>query len=376
MATRAGYETEGSITRESGTRFTGRAGGLAGLGVAPAGTAPVFAAFDPADGASLANADNVEFDCTIELVDSISVASVTVEFADGRNETVYDGASFTDDYSGAVTNITGGKHFNFTRTGGWRTASLLFHLFAVGGRGGTVFSSTYNLTVTDPPSEVDAIPVIDGFDPADGSAIANADTVSFDVTIDSPDSVDLIVISVEFADGRIDVIHDADGFTDDYSTSTLNAIAGGYTVEMNRDAGWRTATLAFRVIAVGGDGGLASHSTYNLTVTDPPSEAGDVTAPVISNVSPTAGSQIYKHTAISFDVADETELGFVEVQCEQANIREVVHDGLAFLYPYVASTRTGDSVAGYSYTVRRSGGWISAPTFYCKAFDGSPNEAS
>jgi hypothetical protein len=101
----------------------------------------------------------------------------------------------------------------------------------------------------------------------------------------------------------------------------------------------------------------------------------DATAPVVSGISPTAGSQLGPYDSITCQVTDLAPgLGLLEIQIDQAQIREVAYTDLeGFLYPY-----TGAKTAitnGFSFTLTRGGGWISAPTIRVRALDQDANEA-
>lgn len=100
-------------------------------------------------------------------------------------------------------------------------------------------------------------------------------------------------------------------------------------------------------------------------------ELQDQVDPRITDISPAPGTTIYPQTVISFKVTDNNGIYLVELQVDQGQ-REVIHDGIAFLYPYLHST-IAEIVGGYQFQVRRTGGWRKPPTFYLRALDPSFN---
>lgn len=99
----------------------------------------------------------------------------------------------------------------------------------------------------------------------------------------------------------------------------------------------------------------------------------DILTPQVSNQTPVPGSMIGVDSVISFDVTDDRDLMFTEIQVEQVR-REIAHDGETFLDPYLGSVRV-PVPGGWRYQLRRTGGWVRAPTIRVRAFDRSFNEA-
>lgn len=102
---------------------------------------------------------------------------------------------------------------------------------------------------------------------------------------------------------------------------------------------------------------------------------GDVD-PVISNVFPAPGTPINRNTPVSFLVTDfDANLfrEFVTARFPGQAVEEVVFDGFLFNSQYSASTRTSIP-GGFSYTLRRTGGWSGPPTIRVFAFDQTGNE--
>lgn len=98
--------------------------------------------------------------------------------------------------------------------------------------------------------------------------------------------------------------------------------------------------------------------------------ATDSPPPTISNLDPAAGGTVRAQTVITFDVDDESGLALVAILASWTNpatgasVCEVVHDGDNFRGAYLSDANTRTTTAtGYSFTVRRDGGWLASPTF-------------
>ncbi len=98
----------------------------------------------------------------------------------------------------------------------------------------------------------------------------------------------------------------------------------------------------------------------------------DDTAPVISNLSPASGGDVRSTTTIGFDVTDDTALALVAILASFPDGScEVVHDGDTFRGNYVGSANTRTAISnGFSFTVKRDGGWTQSPTFEYLVLDG------
>lgn len=106
----------------------------------------------------------------------------------------------------------------------------------------------------------------------------------------------------------------------------------------------------------------------------------DATAPVVSNVSPAAGSTIDADTPIEFDVTDNEGTFarvFVSVLNEDTGVEEVAHDGDAWNGLYVASSTRTLIGAGMHYVLLREGGWPgSSMSLRVRAIDSDGNEGT
>lgn len=98
-------------------------------------------------------------------------------------------------------------------------------------------------------------------------------------------------------------------------------------------------------------------------------------APVIHNLVPANGANVYKNTFIEFDITDGFPVVLTEIQVDQGPVREVVYDGSAFVSPYQGSQQT-TITGGYHYVIIRYGGWITSPVFRVIALDINLNQGT
>ncbi len=116
-------------------------------------------------------------------------------------------------------------------------------------------------------------------------------------------------------------------------------------------------------------------NTVEVTKT---ADSVDSLPPVISNLSPPAGSVLEPNDPVSFDVTDDKGFRRIIVTVTQAGegVEEVAHDGEDFrgYYQNVSSRTLIDE--GWHYAVRRLGGWSSAPTVRVFAIDVGGNEGT
>lgn len=142
---------------------------------------------------------------------------------------------------------------------------------------------------------------------------------------------------------------------------------------------WGSATLnrlGLCLQATGGSSPGIMDLAY-LRVSDDPlafSGSGDTTAPVVTPAV-VSGSAIGRMDAVVVDVTDDTALGTAVLMVELGGgPYEVIWDGARFASYYSTSTRALIS-GGYRYTIRRTGGWVGAPTFRAVAVDTAGNES-
>lgn len=326
---------------------------------------PVIDTFSPTDGSTIARTGTAGFHVTDDT--GTVTPFVFVLFADGTEETVYDGSAFVGAYTGSTKGtIANGYSFTVSRSGnGWRSATIAFTIVAIDGGGNVVTDSSYNLVISNPAS----VPVIDTLSPADGSTITRAGTASFHVT-DESGSLVRAVVAVTFADGTSEVVHDGVSFLGAYASSTRGSITNGYSFTISRSGnGWRSATLVFTILAFDGDGNITASTTYDLVVSNP------AAVPVVDTFSPADGATILRTASAGFHTTDEggTPSRVVVAAVLADGTNELVHDGSAFVGAYTGSTR-GVISNGYSWTIlHASPGWPSSVAFKIFVFDADGN---
>ena len=105
---------------------------------------------------------------------------------------------------------------------------------------------------------------------------------------------------------------------------------------------------------------------------------GGGATPVVSNVTPAAGSPITAFTAISLDVTvspGSFRLAELHVEFAGSKVFEVAHDGSDFGPMYRGSSNRRSTIShGYRYTLLRDGGWPSSPTMTPIAIDTTGTE--
>jgi hypothetical protein len=104
----------------------------------------------------------------------------------------------------------------------------------------------------------------------------------------------------------------------------------------------------------------------------------DTTAPIITNLSPPASTQINTNDTISFDIIDPDSgglfTGVVVFVSYPDGSTEIIHDGDTFRGSFTASPNNRTSIAnGFNYAVRPAGGWQQTPTIEYVAIDQGGN---
>lgn len=114
------------------------------------------------------------------------------------------------------------------------------------------------------------------------------------------------------------------------------------------------------------------------TTVNPEPVIPDVTDPVVHNFVPAVGSYISSSQPISFDVTDDSgKFRRIIVHVAFADgTEEVAHNGESFRGYYSTTSTRVLITNGWRYTVMRSGGWPSTPTFNVFAIDVEGNEAA
>jgi hypothetical protein len=341
---------------------------LLDAGTAADTTAPVIST---TAGSSIARTDSVSVDVTDDSGDPGTV-EIWAVLADGTALTVYDGADFLGVFAASSTRtpITDGYTYEAAPAApGWPSVTVELHVRAIdaAGNGAEAFE-TY--TVSDPP----AAPVIGGFSPSDGGSITRTGTVVIDVTDDEGrTAITLVTIFATLADGTVVGVYDGAAFGALFSASRTNITDGYRYTFAHASPGWASSTLAFRIVAVDAQGRTTTHTTYNLTISNPPS-APDTTAPTVTLVSPADGSTITR-TPIVVDVTDASTFAalFVWVTYNDGRAPDLVHDGESFQVPFAGNSTRVSISGGYRYTLRRAGGWPAAPTVHVLPVDTAGN---
>jgi hypothetical protein len=110
-----------------------------------------------------------------------------------------------------------------------------------------------------------------------------------------------------------------------------------------------------------------------------PDPSSDVVPPVVDNFVPAAGSEISASETIQFDVTDNLDsFSDIWVWVNIGTNWEVIWSGEAkgeFGPLYKDGSSRSKISLGYRYTVKRSGGWPSAPTFHAIPIDSSGNRS-
>lgn len=193
-------------------------------------------------------------------------------------------------------------------------------------------------------------PVVSNTTPAPG-LITRSATVAF--TVSASVGVDWVSASVVYDHGATALVYDtATGFTDAFSTSTVNVTPTLVSFTLRCDAGWANGfTLLVKAASV--DDAVAT-AAYVFDVDGYPF------VPTIENVSPEAGATLEKFQAIEFDVIDDTpnQATTIAVYFHATNTDELAWEGDAFTARYSTSTRTVIS-GGFRYAIRRDAGWLS-----------------
>lgn len=198
--------------------------------------------------------------------------------------------------------------------------------------------------------------------PGNGSTLLNADQIAIDVT----DALGLSLVSiVAILANRTETIWDGGTFRAPYS-GLRTTIANGKRFTFTRSPGWPEATLIVDTRAAD-PAGNTTEVSFGYTVSNP----SGLIVPTITNISPAPGTSLAATQSVVFDATDNTGLLFAEIQVDQIR-REIVHDGDVFLDPYTFSSRVVIT-GGWRYTVTRTGGWVTAPTFRARLIDVSGN---
>lgn len=344
---------------------------------------PTIANAVPADLSTINAADSIVFEVDDETAIGNGKTLIWAEFngpAGVRSELIYDGSTFAVGYATGSAWVllpattTGGREFTVARDAGWLTTPTVIRVIAHDDAGNEA-QLTLTYTVNDPAAGPDATAPVVTAVPGNGSVLNPADPVVITAT-DDQNTIARTIVYVNYA-SRSDMAYDSlnGGFQAPY-TGVVTALGNGTQVDVQRAGGWESTPMSLLVSASDPSGNITSIlPAYTL---DPvPLSTDDIIAPTVSMYSPTPGSGILRTQAIEFDVLDNSGVFrriLVAVEFAGELRHELVHDGDAFVAPFLNGVRT-PIAGGFNYSIRRTGGWSSNPTVKVWAIDTSGNEA-
>lgn len=229
---------------------------------------------------------------------------------------------------------------------------------------------------------------------SNASPLNPTDVIEVDVTDDNVLS-GLQIFVTTTAESVTELIAKNNSFETDFNGNSSRAnITGGTRYTLLRDNVWTSTTVTITVTVIDVNGNQTIDSkVYTIDITSDgdlaitlddvtvqshiPIVAGspDASAPEITNFYPTPGGTLEASEVISFDIFDNIALGLVAVAASfTGGATELVHDGYNFRGQYLGVSNTRTAIfGGFHYTVLRSAGWTSAPTFEFFVIDNSGN---
>lgn len=136
---------------------------------------------------------------------------------------------------------------------------------------------------------------------------------------------------------------------------------------------WWTATEPY---SVSGQVELRRIDVVFIPVVDPVVPV----PPIVSNVTPVAGTAVTARTPVGLDVTDDSGVFrriMLVASFPTLGLLEVVHDGDNFAPLYAGTGNTREAIAnGFRYTALRRGGWPASPTLIPFAIDQEGAEAA
>lgn len=218
-----------------------------------------------------------------------------------------------------------------------------------------------------PPSA----PVFGFFSPGAGT-INRAASVSF--AVECPEGFAMIFVWAVLPDLPSVLVYDGTGFGADLDdgSSVTGSTTKSFTIAYNGD-GW-PADYTLYVTAIS-TSGLTTSISAVYTLADPP-DPPDSTSPTVTLVSPPVGSRLLRGTPVVLDVTDASGLAAVFLWVTYASAfapDDLVHDGENFSVQFRDGSTREAIAGGYRYTLRRGGGWPSAPTVHVRPIDAEGN---
>lgn len=202
----------------------------------PPASAPYVDSFSPADGSSISKTTPVAFDVHDDT--ELGAVHVYVTYGSGAVELLYDGTDFLGGYAAtcSTSGIGDGLSFDLGPASQWQDADTVFTIVAYAASGATS-TTTYSLTVTDPPAVDTSAPVVSNPYPALGTKISADQEIGVDVTDDGP--FRRVLLLVEYSDMPDEVAYDGAVFRPWYSSeSSATGITGGLRFRVKRFGGW------------------------------------------------------------------------------------------------------------------------------------------
>lgn len=125
---------------------------------------------------------------------------------------------------------------------------------------------------------------------------------------------------------------------------------------------------------------FASHRpTNHILLIQNPTAVPDETPPTITDITPPASTVLELTQSVSFSVTDAGNGTFARIIIAVAytnSVEELVYDGSAFVGLYAATSSISAITDGFRFTILRSGGWLTAPTFRAFPIDSSGNDGT
>lgn len=231
--------------------------------------------------------------------------------------------------------------------------------------GGAGVHGTFGTVIELAPLVIYSPPAVTLITPANGSTIAQPDSITIDVI--DPDG-DLSNVAI-YENGT--PVFTAGAYQSGYLTSTKTSLGSGNFRFVVTPTAWTPGSLGIFVQAQDVRG-LIGTALFNFTVSSPATHA-----PAWTLVSPSNGSTIGQSDPIVIESTDlDDDLASVLATFNVGGTDELAHgvsalDGTAFGSLYITSSTAAGVTHGKRYTFRRNGGW----TLGALSFDGTAVDA-
>jgi hypothetical protein len=121
---------------------------------------------------------------------------------------------------------------------------------------------------------------------------------------------------------------------------------------------------------------LISNEEHDSEILQYGAITGDTTAPVVSNVTPAAGSTLAPGASVQFDVTDDGSFRKLLVTVAHGGLNEVVYEDSTFRGGYSERSTATVISGGYRFVIYRFDGWKGPPTVRVHAVDTGGNEST